>query len=73
MEEGRGGFVGAALGAGQLRLGGDELAGEGFCKDGLGEFVGPRRRHRNVPLDGVRQGEKRVHTFDDFCELVCGC
>ena len=33
-------LVGAAFGAGRIRLGGDQLAGEGFGEDGLRELVG---------------------------------
>ena len=38
-----GGFVGAAFLAGNFGFGGDELAPEGFCQDGLRQFVGAFR------------------------------
>ncbi|MCI0333149.1 MAG: hypothetical protein L0228_08000 [Planctomycetes bacterium] len=66
FEEGGGGFVVAVFAAGELGLGGDQLASKGFLQDGLREPVGPRGGRRSAPLDRLGEFEEGVDAADDF-------
>jgi hypothetical protein len=52
--------------AGQLGLGGDEFAAEGFGEDRLGDLVGAGGGRGQACLDGVGELEQGVHAADDF-------
>ena len=60
------GLVGAAFAAGQFGFGGDEFASEGFCEDGLREFIGTNSSGGNAPFNCVGQFEQGLDAPNHF-------